>query len=89
MACCASLVPNVLHMICTQLHSGHLNISGGDSSQCSEEIVKNLELHLLLRSLLSLLALCCIAWLPALLMLLVSTSSTLKYHLQDSRDNEY
>ena len=38
-------------MICTWLHSDNLRVCVGDSLQNSEEIVKNLKLHLSMRSL--------------------------------------
>ena len=43
---------DVLHVICTWLRPGHLTIHVVDSSQHSEEIVKNLELHLWMQLLL-------------------------------------
>ena len=46
---------DVLHLICTRLHLGHLYV--GDGSRRSEEIVRNLELHLWIRLLLLLLLL--------------------------------
>ena len=38
MACCMWSTPNVLHMICTWLGSGHLSVRVGDSfsAQCEE-----------------------------------------------------
>ena len=36
----------MLHVICSRLHPGHLSVCVGDSSGRSEEIAKNLELHL-------------------------------------------
>ena len=47
--------PDVLHVICTQLHSAHFSVHVGDSSPHSEETVKNLDLWLSIRSLLLLL----------------------------------
>ena len=41
--CCTRWVPDELHVICTQLCSGHLNVRAGDSLRCSEETV---EFHL-------------------------------------------
>ena len=38
-----------MHVICTQLRPGHLSVRVVDNSRRSEEIVKNLELHLSLR----------------------------------------
>ena len=39
-------------MLCTPLRPGHLSVCVGDSSQCSEETVKNLKLHLSMQLLL-------------------------------------
>ena len=36
----------MLHVICTQLRSGHLSVRVGDSSGRREEVVENLELRL-------------------------------------------
>ena len=40
----------MLHMICTRLHPCRLRAGVGGSLQCSEEIVKNIELHLSVQS---------------------------------------
>ena len=45
-ACCTWWAPDVLHVICTRLRPGHLSVRVGDSSQRTEEIVKNLDLRL-------------------------------------------
>ena len=57
MTCCMWWAPDVLHMICTQLHAGHLSVRVVDSLWCSDEVVKNLELHLSMGLLLCLLLL--------------------------------
>ena len=54
-------ISDVLHVMCTWLLPGQLNVCVGDSSRCSEEIVKNLELRL---------------WMRLLLLLLVTLSTT-------------
>ena len=52
MTCCMWWALDVLHVICTRLRLGHLSVRVGDSSRCSEEIVKNLESRLWMRLLL-------------------------------------
>ena len=44
--CCTWQAPNVLHMICTQLHFGHVSVGVGVITWHSEEMIKNIELCL-------------------------------------------
>ena len=41
-----------MHTVCTRLHLGHMRVRVGDGLWCSEEIVKNVELHFSMRLLL-------------------------------------
>ena len=63
---CAWWVLDVLNVICTQLHPGHMIVHVGDSLQHSEEIVtKNLELCLSTGSLLLVVLETVLQWLPS------------------------